>query len=707
MTIGIITIQKCDNFGADLQAYALGAELRSLGYDAENINYLFYKNPRHKGSRVEKPVLPISITNKIKEFLFPIVERIKGIQNSSNRRLRSDRQKRFDEWFKANVKVGREYRSVQSLYDDPPKYDVYMVGSDQVWNPRLYSNIKPYFLDFAPKGARCVSYASSFGVSELSAIAFYKYKQWLRRFSHIGLREKSGADIVNAMALDAEVAHVLDPTLLLDSEDWAAVSVKPAEKPIGKYILLYDLIASPETVDVAELWARQNGLSLIRIGDGAYGPGEFLWLFANAEAVVTNSFHGTVFSILNHKPFYTIIPRGMDNAGRIESLISKLGLSSRMVRAEVIGDLELSCVLDWAQINSRLDVLRSESLDFLERAISGESRKTARRLPLRCYAAQNRSDVQLASSTSGGMFRILAEYVISRGGIVFGAAFDKDYRHVRHLSADTISAIDPLQKSKYVWSDPTQAYKDATRELKNGREVLFAGTPCQIAAINNLAKGYDSKLLTIDIVCHGTSRADMFASYVEELEKRFGGKCVSYDFRDKRMGWNFPRVNAEFAGGGGYNMIIRNDPWYLGFGFGATFREGCFSCPYTTLERVADFTIADCWRIAASHPEWDDNKGTSLVLVNTDKALVAWNEVAMTGKVAFGEYDIDLAQMRNMPLMQKARKPHMYNKVQKTFNETGSFAEAAKCFMSRKLVWRAKLIFWVKKIGWFYFRRHQ
>ena len=154
-------------------------------------------------------------------------------------------------------------------------------------------------------------------------------------------------------------------------------------------------------------------------------------------------------------------------------------------------------------------------------------------------------------------------------------------------------------------------------------------------------------------------------------------------------------------------MIIRNDPWYLGFGLNATLREGCFSCPYTNLERVADFTIADCWRIAASHPEWDDNKGTSLVLVNTDKALAAWNEIATTGRVAFGEYDVDLAQMRNKPLMQKVMKPRMYDKVQKTFNETGSFSAAAKCFMSRKLVWRAKLIFWVKKIGWFYFRRKQ
>ena len=351
--------------------------------------------------------------------------------------------------------------------------------------------------------------------------------------------------------------------------------------------------------------------------------------------------------------------------------------------------------------------MRKESIDFLERAISGEVHKTVHRLPLRCYAAQNRSDEQRAASTSGGLFRILAEYVISRGGIVFGAAFDKDFHHVRHASADTIKAIDPLMKSKYVWSDPAKAYKNTVRELKDGREVLFVGTPCQIAAIKNLAKGYDSKLLTVDIVCHGTSRTDMFASYIEDLEKRFGGKCLSYDFRDKRMGWNFPRVNAEFASGVVYNMIIRNDPWYIGFGLNMTFREGCFSCPYTTLERVADFTIADCWRIAASNPEWDDNKGTSLVLVNTDKALAVWKDIAVADKVTFGEYDIDLAQMRNMPLMQRAIKPRMYEKVQRTFNETGSFSQAAECFMSRKLIWRAKLIFWIKKVGWFYFRRKQ
>ena len=242
MRVGIITIQKCDNFGADLQAYALGAKLRSMGYDAENIDYLFYKHPRHLGGRGECPVLPISIKNKIKEFLFPIVMRQKSLKN---RVARAERHRRFDAWFNANVKVGREYRSVKSLYDNPPKYDVYMVGSDQAWNPRLYSNIKPYFLDFVPQRARCVSYASSFGVSELSGLVFYKYKQWLKRFTHIGLREKEGAEIVEAMALNAEVKHVVDPTLLLNADEWRGVSNKPNNPPAGKYSCRIETICIP------------------------------------------------------------------------------------------------------------------------------------------------------------------------------------------------------------------------------------------------------------------------------------------------------------------------------------------------------------------------------------------------------------------------------------------------------------------------------
>ena len=366
--IGIITIQKCGNYGADLQAYALGAKLREMGYVAENIDYLFYKHPRHLGGEMENPVLPVSWKNRIKECLFPIVVRMKDLRKGP---AAKERQRRFNEWFKNNVLVGREYRSVKSLFDNPPQYDVYMVGSDQVWNPRLYSNIKPYFLEFAPEGAHCVSYASSFGVGELSGPVFYRYKQWLKKFSHIGLREKSGERIVKAMALNAEVAQVLDPTLLLSAEEWAKVAIEPDIKPSCEYLLLYDLIASPETVRLARRWADERGWEVVRIGEGMYGPGEFIWLFAHAEAVVTNSFHGTVFSILHRRSFYSIIPTRMANAGRIESLLGALGLGSRLVDASKVEDVDLGGDIKFESAHKKLEELRMKSEKFISEEILG------------------------------------------------------------------------------------------------------------------------------------------------------------------------------------------------------------------------------------------------------------------------------------------------------------------------------------------------
>lgn len=702
--IGIITIQKCNNYGADLQAYALAAKLRAMGYEAENIDYLFYKHPRHLGGKMGKPVLPISWKNRVKEFLFPIKDKIKRLKN--NRGV-AQRERLFQRWFDANVKTGREYRSVDELYRNPPEYDLYMVGSDQVWNPRLYSNIKPYFLDFAPKGARCVSYASSLGVGELKAGVYYRYKQWLKKFSHIGLREKPSFDLVKSMGLDADVEQVLDPTMLFTAEEWAKVAQRPEVALPEKYVLVYELLKSRVINEVAEKLAAKAGCQVVRMGDGAYGPGEFVWLFAHAEAVVTNSFHGTVFSILHQKPFYSIIPQRMNNSGRIYSLLKLLGLEQRAVREADGERIEDIGAVDYGAAFARLEVARAKSLEFLTRAIENVRSGVKPKLPLKCQVAMNASDTVREASTSGGAFRAIADYVIEQGGVVFGAAFSDDFHQVRHIAAYTKDELSALQRSKYVWSDPTNAYKETVALLKAGRKVLFCGTPCQIAAIKKLARGMDDGLITIDIVCHGTPRADMFEAYIKELEAKHGGNVIKYDFRNKRLGWNFPRVEAEFSQGRGYDMILRNDPWYLGFGLNATLRKGCFECPFANLERVADFTIADCWRVASSHPEWDDNKGTSMVLVNSEKADRIWRELVDAGKVKCRDYDLDLAQMRNMPLMQKTHRPGCYDAVQKMFDDTGSFAQISKFWMSRKARITSTVKYWVKKLGWFYFRRKQ
>ena len=707
--IGIITIQKCDNFGADLQAYALGAKLRLMGYDAENIDYLFYKNPRHRGGKMEKPVLPISPKNRVKEVLFPVLTVFRRLRNFSRQ---AKRDERFEAWFKENVRVGEEYRSVESLYENPPKYDVYMVGSDQVWNPRLYSNIKPYFLDFVPQGAKCVSYASSFGVSELSGPVFHKYKQWLKKFSHIGLREKKGVETVEAMALNAEVAHVLDPTLLLTANDWEKVAIRPEDAPADKYLLLYDLIASQGTVDLARRWAAQEGWQVIRIGAGAHGSGEFAWLFAHAQSVVTNSFHGTAFAVLNHKPFYSVVPSGMTNASRIESLLNTISLQHRLVRAEDVAEISISAELDWNSIDERLNDARDKSVRFLRRSLDGDpgpmlcaDDKFA--LPKASYAVWHGDAKVRTNSTSGGVFSVLASEVLSSGGIVYGAAWSEDFKSVRHIGIESNVELSALRQSKYVESDARGAIKDAKAALSEGRDVLFSGTPCQCAAMRASAKGIDEKLVLVDFVCHGTPIADVWKSYVEGIEKKYDSKLVRYEFRNKDKGWNFQNIVYEFGNGVKKRVVPWLDPYFHGFSINAFLRDGCYKCPFAQLKRVSDFTIGDCWRVAASNPEYDDNKGTSLVLVNSVKASSIWKKLMSDGVLAGGEYDIDLAQSRNMALMHPPVKPGCRETFMKIFNETGSFDVAAKCYLSWKKALKYSLVYWVKRLGWFYFKHHQ
>lgn len=712
--VGIITIQKCDNYGADLQAYALGAKLRCLGYDAENIDYVFYKNPRHKGGELERPIFRLSLANRMKEALFPLVAFLRALAHPRSLRNRRARRRKFAAWFAGHVKCGPEYRSAQELYARPPAYDVYLVGSDQVWNPRMGSTLLPYFLDFAPAHARCASYAASLGVGTLPTPVFLKYRALLRRFSFIGLREKRGVELLSRMNLPAQIQQTVDPTLLLSAHDWQEAARKPDGLP-PQYILLYELIASPETVQLAQSMARQSRLPLVRIGDGAYGPGEFLWLFAHAAGVVTNSFHGTVFSILNHRPFYTVVPRTMKNGSRITSLLELAGLSARCLRAADVAAHPPALLApgsqDWVSVEARLAKARQDSLDFLAAAVEGRQPRRAPQgtgtLPRVCRAVWNPDSRVRAASTSGGLFTALATAVLKKNGRVYGAAFDADFKHVHCKAATNEAELATLRGSKYVYSEARDAIADAVRALREGRPVLFTGTPCQCWNMRVAARNCEANLLhTLDIVCHGTPRPEVFEAYIDELEKRYGGKIVCYEFRNKDKGWNFPSIYFVFNNGKKMRRIPWLDPYFHGYSINAFLRSGCYSCPFASLRRVSDVTVGDCWRVATNHPDWDDNRGVSLVLGNTEKGVRLLREAGI-GDFPGGDYSLEDAEKRNEPLMQPAS---MYEKAElfdEIFARTHSFAQASSVYNTRGRIVKYWIRYWVKRLGWFYFKHHQ
>lgn len=251
-----------------------------------------------------------------------------------------------------------------------------------------------------------------------------------------------------------------------------------------------------------------------------------------------------------------------------------------------------------------------------------ESRK-----PLEVYAAKNPNEKIRIQSSSGGIFIMLAENTISQGGIVFGARFNEKWEVV-HDYAETIEGIIPFRGSKYVQSRIGDNYIKAQKFLKKGREVLFSGTPCQIAGLNNfLSKEFDN-LLTVDVVCHGVPSPLVWRDYLDYLFQT--GKITtesqdtlpigSISFRDKGMGWkNFSFVIKDKGGKISVNETLHKNIFMQGFLKNLYLRPSCYNCPSRAGKSQSDITIADFWGIANYYPEFDDDKGSGLVHVNSDK----------------------------------------------------------------------------------------
>lgn len=375
MKVGIITILKVNNYGAELQAYATQAAIKKLGVEAEIIDYLFYKHPKHIKTTLSRPLFNFSSKKRLAEYLFPIISKIKEWGSKDTKLKRS----RFEKFHEINTAQSRTFCKLEDLYSECPDYDVFIVGSDQVWNPGIYSSLKPYFLDFAPAGKRKVAYASSFGIGKLPENIKDTYRKYLSTFDAIGVREKSGVNIINDLGLKAE--NVLDPTLLLNGYDWRKVSTRYEGLP-ERYIVVYELASSPYLRKVATDVSKSLGLPIVRICGSTKtddknsinindaGPAEFLSIIQNAQFVVTDSFHGTAFSVNFEKPFFTITPNRKDNNSRQADLLALLGIENRILREN--DPIPSNISLDFSNVNMRLEDERVKSINFLRTAIYGK-----------------------------------------------------------------------------------------------------------------------------------------------------------------------------------------------------------------------------------------------------------------------------------------------------------------------------------------------
>ena len=377
--IGIATIHKSSNFGGSLQAYALYKYLQEEGYDVEIIDILRPVHDRFVYDSLYKPYR--SDIYSFKNRLFKIIGQLLGRKDNKGYASEISKQ-RFAEFFK-DIKYSREYRKVRYIYDDVPVYDVYISGSDQLWSPMHPFCIEPFFLTFAPEGSRKISYATSIGVTELRDNEKADFKRWLASYEAISVREEEGKKLLSSFIKDKKIEVVADPTFLLDIEAWKKLAVAPDIKE--NYILLFSLTNRQPLVDFAIRMSRESGKKLVilkgplldadsldYILDNNIGPREFLGYFDNADMVITDSFHGSVFSMLmGAKNFFSYIQPFSNTGNRITNLLSLMDKDMHLLPT----DLSMSySVLEKEQIDkeelySKIAKVKEHARDFLKRNI--------------------------------------------------------------------------------------------------------------------------------------------------------------------------------------------------------------------------------------------------------------------------------------------------------------------------------------------------
>ena len=367
MRIAIVTITDGQNYGNRLQNLALQETLKSMGFKVETIRRKTYRD--------------LSFSAKIKQSIKNTIKKSIGRKYGAHRALR---KKRFDQFNRKNIRFSKiclhDNTAPKSISE---KYDYFVVGSDQVWNAGfkiISDDLKNNLLWFAHPIQR-IAYAASFGTDFLSEGSEELFRSELPKFKSISVREKTGVDLVRSCGMTAKVT--LDPVMLLSNEQWMKYAQKPAYVKSQPFILTYFLSDRDKRID-EYCFSLSQGMSIYELNNESIDednvkdieqycttPDEFVWLIANAEMVLTDSFHAVAFSILFHKPFWVFERKAINTSykmgGRISTLLDVFNLSNH--RRSLDDSVEKPEVFDGEAIDSILSEKREESLRFLKEAL--------------------------------------------------------------------------------------------------------------------------------------------------------------------------------------------------------------------------------------------------------------------------------------------------------------------------------------------------
>jgi len=300
------------------------------------------------------------------------------------------------------------------------------------------------------------------------------------------------------------------------------------------------------------------------------------------------------------------------------------------------------------------------------------------------YAAWNKDEKILKQSSSGGIFGVFAQYILSKQGVIFGAAYC-DGLEVCHIAIEKLDNLHKLQGSKYVQSNIGESYRHVKKALVENRYVLFTGTPCQIAGLYAFLEGDKfENLLTCDLVCHGVPSPGVFKSYINYLEIKEMAKITGIEMRTKKRGWSSV-FDMRYIYDNSKEIEIKNafkDAYMNGFLNNIYLRKSCYNCKYAKIPRESDITLGDFWGIGNDIPfNHPTKQGVSLVLVNSEKGKKLFEQCKEN--MFFEKRTLEEAKKGNVMLSQR-KYENPYREQFFMDYQKKSFEELISLYLNRR-----------------------
>ena len=725
MKIGVVTPYDSSNFGAFLQAYCLKKAIEKMGHEVIHIR----NRSDDEAKKLYYHEKPIGKKEKIMPWKF-----------------KNDR-----EFGKEKYRIFREAQTVFNIKTiSDSKADLFVLGSDEIWN--INHNV---FKDTHFWGAKmnpAISYAASMGNADDEE--YKKYPEIVNCLNNLELalvRDEKTKNMVERYS-NTETHIVCDPTMLLPIEEYYPdIDDEYIKEHECLLVYAYKTIRENEKKAILETARKLNLKTVACCFNHSWcdhqiqcSPLQFSSLIRQCKAVVTTTFHGTMFCILNHANFVSITA-----SVKTSQLLEMCDLKSKALkREEVNADMLVQCLsnqmYDIEKIDLTVENVRKKSLELLENAINqslckktfdyqiceyknctgclacinkcpreainyvidkeGKSLplidakkcikcglckkvcpnncKIQNNIPMKCYAAQIPDIKRREKSSSGGIAAMLAELYIQRGGSVYGAVVQNG-GNVEHIRATSESEIIKFRGSKYVQSYINNSFGQVKKDLENGKKVLFTGTPCQIAGLRSFLgkEGISENLLCVDIICHGVPPYQYLRQHISTID--VNKEMKDFTFRGGSLDFHLVLYdkNKKII----YDKDQYHDEYYYSFLKSYIYRRNCYECRYAKESRVGDITIGDFWGINREELKTNMQGRISVVLVNTEIGKKIFEEIKPS--LTYEQREVREAVAGNPQLRRPAVKNQEYDKFIKAYIKEQDFNRAIKATSVKRQIY--------------------